>query len=217
MEVQTAGQRWLLTDELLGQSWQLSPSTAETGETLVDGSLSYFPLKNLANETTFLDMAVEAEGHVYVLTYSGDGSDVGDYLLDIYSPDGELLSRTPDPSVTREPQNLVAGRMAVDVWRNLYALGFGAISGPGGAVQPGIAHWTPTPPLFNLSVDLQEAFNDQNITVVAQAFQEHAVTLSSQAFIKVLDPEGSWQVQDGTTSYHVYRSGGDLQVFSVPA
>lgn len=45
----------------------------------------------------------------------------------------------------------------------------------------------------------------------------HQLTLSKQAFITVVDPEGSWQVKDGTTIYHVYRSGDGLQVYAVPA
>jgi len=217
VQVQTEGQRWLLTDLLLGQSWQFSPSTADPTKTLVDVALSYFPLKALSQNMTYLDMGVEAEGHVYVLSHTNDGSATTDYYLDIYAPDGELLSRTPDPSVTTSPQNLVAGKIAVDIWRNLYALGFGVTKGPDGAVQPHISHWTPTPPLFSTDLSLQAALNAQNITVVTQAFQQNNITLSNQAGIFINNPEGSWTIKDGNTSYDIYRTGGELQVYKIPA
>jgi hypothetical protein len=53
--------------------------------------------------------------------------------------------------------------------------------------------------------------------VVVQAFKAHGITLSNQAFITVIDKDGAWQVKDGTTIYHVYRSGDGLQVYRVPA
>ncbi|MDX1383819.1 MAG: hypothetical protein R3190_09275, partial [Thermoanaerobaculia bacterium] len=215
--VQTEGRRWLISDRFLGTSWQLSPSTADESRTLVDVSLSYFPLNaNLVRAPEYLDMAVEAEGHVYVLLRTGGGTADEDYVLDIYSPQGKLVSRTPDPSVTSSPQNLVAARIAVDIWRNLYGLGYGRLAGHP-RVQPDLAHWVPTPPLFSLPLSVQKDLNDQNISAVAQAFAARGVVLSNQAFITVVDPEGTWEVKDGSTIYHLYRSGDGLQVYSIPA
>jgi hypothetical protein len=218
VRVQKPGEIWLLVDELIGNAWKLSPSTAEPGKTRVQIAISFFPLRGLrVGEVTYLDMAVEAQGFVYVLSYQGDGSKSTDYLLDVYSPDGQFVFRSPDPSVTKTPQNVVAGRMTVDIWRNLYALTFESIRGLKGGPQPGLAHWMPTPPLFTLDLKLQKDFNDRNIGVIAAAFAAHKVQLSSQAFIIVNNPEGAWEVKDGQTIYHVYRSGDGLQVYSIPA
>ena len=217
VQVQTEGQRWLLTDRLLGQSWQFNPSTAEPTQTSIDDASSYFPLTNSGSSVTYLDMGVEAEGHIYVLYYTNNGRATTDYYLDIYTPYGELLLRTPDPSVTDSPQNVVAGKMAVDIWRNLYALGFGAITGPNGAVQPQISHWHPTTPLFSLDISLQPALNAQNITVVTRAFADNGIELTTSADIFVDDPEGSWTIRDGQIYYYIYRIGEELPVYDISA
>ncbi len=216
--VQTPGQQWLIIDQRTDNSWKLIPSTANPGKSLVYYATSYFTLNAPTKGTpTYLDMAVEAQGHVYILSYVNDGSKTTDYLLDVYAPDGSFLFRTPDPSVTRTPENVVAGRITVDIWRNMYGLTFEALIGPNGAVQPGVAHWNPTPPLFSLPLTAQKDFNDRNIQVVVQLFEEKGIKLTKDAFIQVINIEGAWSVKDGMTIYHVYRSGSSLQVFAVPA
>jgi hypothetical protein len=218
VRVEKRGQQWLLLDKATGDAWRLTPSTAVSGQTLVSACLSYFPMNApKAGALTYLDMAVEAQGYVYVLAFQGDGSKPTDYLLDVYGPDGKFLFRTPDAKATTQPQNVVAGRIAVDIWRNLFALTYEKLRGVGGATQPGVAHWMPTPPLFTLPLTNQPDLNQRNIGSVTQAFATHQITLSNQAFITVADPEGAWEVKDGVTIYHVYRSGDGLQVYSVPA
>ncbi len=219
VRVEKPGQQWLVIDHRTGDAWRLTPSTAAPDQLEVRTCLSYFPLRGVRapNSVTYLDMAVEAQGYVYVLSYLNDGSQASDYLLDIYGPDGRFVLRTPDPSVTKNPQNVVAGRIAVDIWRDLYALTFETLHGPHGAPQPGLAHWNPTPPLFTLPVSTQPDFNQKNIGAITNAFAANHITLSTQAFIIVVDPDGSWQVKDGTTIYHIYRSGDDLEVYAVPA
>lgn len=219
VRVEEPGQQWLLIDHGTGDAWRLTASTAAPGQAQVRSCLSYFPLRGAQppGPVTCLDMAVEAQGYVYILSYANDGSQPADYLLDVYGPDGSFVLRTPDPSVTADPQNVVASRIAVDIWRNLYAVTFETVRGPGGAPQPGLAHWNPTPPLFTLPLANQADFNQRNIGTVTQAFSQHQITLSAQAFITVDQPEGAWQVKDGTTIYHVYRSGDGLQVYTVPA
>ncbi|HYF77309.1 MAG TPA: hypothetical protein VD973_09265 [Symbiobacteriaceae bacterium] len=218
VRVEKSGEQWLLVDKATGDAWRLTPSTAVVGQTQVKACLSYFPMRAPnAGALTYLDMAVEAQGYVYVLAFQGDGSKSTDYLLDVYGPDGGFLFRTPDATVTTQPQNVVAGRIAVDIWRNLYALTYEKLLGVGGATQPGLAHWMPTPPLFTLPLTNQPDLNQRNIGVVAQAFAAHRIQLSTRAFISVVDPEGAWEVKDGTTIYHLYRSGDGLQVYPVPA
>jgi hypothetical protein len=216
VRVEKPGQQWLLLDLAVGLAWRLAPSFGSPGKTEVRQCLSYFPLRPArVGAFTYLDMAVEALGYVYVLAYLNDGADPTDYVLDVYAPDGTFVLRTPDPSVTDDPQNVVAGRIAVDIWRNLYALTYEPLNAPG--PQPGLAHWNPTPPLFTLPLSSQPDFNQSNIGAVKLAFSGHGIDLSSQAFITVVDPDGTWEVKDGETVYHIYRSGDGLQVYAVPA
>ncbi|MGE5672548.1 MAG: hypothetical protein ACM3XM_01500 [Mycobacterium leprae] len=218
VRVEQAGQQWLLLDTVTGNALRLLPSTADPTVTEVRICQSFFPLRvSHTSSITYLDMAVEATGFVYVLAYQNDGTKPSDYLLDIYGPDGRFVLRTPDPNVISNPQNVVAGRITVDIWRNLYGLTFETLQGSSGGPQPGLAHWTPTPPLFTLPLDDQSAFNQLNIGVVTQLFAGYGIALSTRAFIVVDDPDGAWEVKDGTTIYHVYRSGDGLQVYAVPA
>lgn len=86
---------------------------------------------------TYLDMGVEFMGYIYVLSYENDGSNVNDYRLDIYDPQGEFLSRTV---------GLAAHKMTVDFWRNVYSLNYQSIAGPGGRTEPSVSEWIPSTP-----------------------------------------------------------------------
>jgi hypothetical protein len=217
IEVITAGAQWLVVDQDSFQAWKLVPSSADATQTLVYLCLSFFPLRAArVGTTTFLDMAVEAQGYIYVLSYLGDGSQPSNYILDVYAPDGSFCLRSPDPSVTSTPQNVVAGKIAVDIWRNLYGLTYETLTSPSRTPQPGVGHWTPTPPLFSLALSAQTDLNQMNIGAIVRDFAANGITLSSQAFIVVLDPNGAWQVKDQGTIYHVYRSGGGLQTYAIP-
>ncbi|MFN8303851.1 MAG: hypothetical protein U0U46_15290 [Saprospiraceae bacterium] len=219
VEVQAPGDHWLLRDSTLGLAWLLVVSSGSPDLVEVFDCFTYFPLQQGPNNENlnYLDMAVESQGFLYVLSYINDGNNTTDYLLDVYAPDGTFLFRSPDASKGGKQQNIVAGRIAVDIWRDLYALNFETLNGPNGAIQPGIAHWMPTPPLFSFPLSEQPNFNAQNISAVAKDFADHGITLSNNAFILVNNPDGAWEVKDGNTIYHVYRSGGALQVYNVPA
>ncbi|MCC7504603.1 MAG: hypothetical protein IT259_04845, partial [Saprospiraceae bacterium] len=216
---QKAGNRWLVTDSQMGVSWMLQVSSGNPALVEVFDCFSYFPLQAGPNNNNlnYLDMAVEAQGYMYVLSYQNDGSATTDYLLDVYAPDGTFLFRSPDSTINTNTQNIVAGRIAVDIWRDLYALTYETLNGPNGATQPGVAHWMPTPPLFSFPLSEQPNFNAKNISAVVADFAAHNIHLSNQAFILVINPDGYWQVKDNTTIYHVYRTGDALQVYSVPA
>jgi hypothetical protein len=219
VEVQKPGARWLLRARYEDRAWMLKATTRD--DTLVDvfSCLTYFQLQPGPDKKSlnYLDMAVESQGYMYVLSSINDGSATTDYLLDLYDPEGAFLFRSPDATKTTNPQNIVAGRITVDIFRNLYALSYETLNGPGGGAQPGLAHWMPTPPLFDLPVTEQANFNASNIQAVIQDFAGHKITLTNQAFIKVINPEGYWQVKDGNTIYHAYRSSDALQVYSTPA
>lgn len=216
VRVEQPGKQWLIIDHGSLAAFRLVVSPADPAKVEVRKALSYFPLRAVTGPVTYLDMAVEAQGYVYVLSYGGDGSQPAEYVLDLYAPDGTFLVTTPDATKTAHPQNLVADKIAVDIWRNLYGLSYEPMEGAS-TPQPGLVHWNPTPPLFGLDLVYQKDFNDQNITVVAKLFADHGITLSSAAFILVEDPDGAWSVKDGSTLYHVYRSGDALQVYAVPA
>ncbi len=218
VQVITAGAQWLVVDQASMQAWKLVPSTADATQTLVHRCLSFFPLQSArVGATTFLDMAVEAQGNTYVLSYRGDGSQPSDYILDVYAPDGSFCLRSPDPSKTSTPQNVVAGKIAVDIWRDLYGLTYETLTSPFSTPQPGVGHWVPTPPLFSLPLSAQADLNQQNIGAITRDFQANNITLSNKAFIVVVNKEGAWQVKDQATIYDIYRSGDGLQTYAIPA
>jgi hypothetical protein len=84
----------------------------------------------------YLDMAVEATGYIYVLSFQGTGVAPADYRVDIYSPKGEWLSQTG---------GVAAARLAVDRWRNLFTLNYEVLPGPRGP-EPSISEWIPSTP-----------------------------------------------------------------------
>ncbi|TCK28606.1 hypothetical protein EV667_2614 [Ancylobacter aquaticus] len=217
IEVVDPGKAWTIIAPLLGSAWEVSPSTADPRRSLIKRSFSFFPLAPAPATPTYLDLGVEAQGHIYVLSYYGDGSQPQNYMLDIYAPDGTHLSRSPDPSVIQDLQYPVLSKFAVDIWRNVFGLGYGTLRGADGRPEPQVSHWTPTPPLFDLDIAVQKALNDRNITVVAAAFKAKSHPLSPNASIEVIDREGAWAIKDGLIVYHIYRTGQTIQVYTVPA
>ena len=97
----------------------------------------FMDLQTETQGTTYLDMGVEYTGYIYVLSYVDNGGSVDDYRLDIYTPEGDFLSRTT---------GVAAHRMAVDFWRNVYTLNYEAIAGPGGRTEPSVSEWIPSTP-----------------------------------------------------------------------
>jgi hypothetical protein len=93
-------------------------------------------LKQESAPVTLLDLAIESKGYLYVLKYIRDGSQVADYLLDIYNPDGSWLAQTAGIS---------ASKMTVDIWRTMYTLNFEALMKPDGArTEPSVSIWLPS-------------------------------------------------------------------------
>jgi hypothetical protein len=221
-QVQTiqSGAKWILTDTYAATSWMIQPTFGTPTQVDVLNYLSTAPLYNPDGRTdiTYLDMAAESQGNIYVLSYVGDGSQAADYLLDVYAPDGTFMFRTPDPKVTTTPQNVVAAKMTVDIWRNLYTLNYEQMTKPAGSrPEPTIGHWMPTPPLFSLPLTDQPDFDSRNISAVSIAFANGGIQLSPQAFIEVQSDAGYYEVHDSPTIYNVFRSGDALQVYAIPA
>jgi hypothetical protein len=215
-----AGHQWVVTDQYTATSWMVQTEVTNPNALDVFSYVSYTPLYNPNGLTniTYLDMATESQGNIYVLSYVGDGRQVADYFLDIYGANGVFMTRTPNPAVTTTPQNVVAAKLCVDIWRNVYTLNFGALAKPAGSsVEPGISHWIPTPPLFSLPATDAPNFNSLNIAAVSQEFAAVGITLSSKAFIEIVSKSGNWQVKDNQTTYDVFQTGDSLQVYSIPA
>jgi hypothetical protein len=102
-------------------------------------SVPYF-LNLTANPgATYLDLAVEFTGLLYVLSYTVD-SGSGEYLyqMDIYNPE---QSGTAPISTTK---NLNAAKLAVDFWRNVYSLNYEVLQSSSGEAEPSVSLWVPT-------------------------------------------------------------------------
>ena len=129
------GRAWQLCDRASGLTWAISADQQP-------GVLTVTALEAVAALTTpptsdvsYLSLTTEDQGYIYVSGYTGDGSEPGAFFLDIYRPDGSFLNRTAGVN---------AGRICVDMWRNLYSLDFDAFMGPGGRTEPTVSMWTPS-------------------------------------------------------------------------
>jgi hypothetical protein len=87
---------------------------------------------------TYLDLAVEYTGYLYVLSYN---QNTFEYRLDLYHPDqtgGNPIATT---------RNIYAAKLAVDLWRNLYTLNYELLQMPSGSpaplTEPSVSLWTP--------------------------------------------------------------------------
>jgi hypothetical protein len=85
----------------------------------------------------YLSLSTDVAGYVYLLSQNGNGYDPSDFHLDIYTPTGQHLTHQ---------QGLVAGGLAVDLWRNVYTLNFQRIAGPGGRTEPSLSEYLPHTP-----------------------------------------------------------------------
>jgi hypothetical protein len=86
-----------------------------------------------------VDLSIESKGYLYVLKYLQPMSGqvlASDYRLDIYNPDGSFLTQVV---------GLVAARLQVDLWRNLFTLNYEILQGSG-RTEPSVAEWIPSTP-----------------------------------------------------------------------
>jgi hypothetical protein len=105
-----------------------------------DGDAFSFPLVSHAPPdvtVVYLSMSVDVANYVYVLSQNGNGYDAAQFNLDVYAPTGKHLFYQ---------QGLVAGGMAVDLWRNAYTLNFQPVAGPGGRPEPSVSEYIPSTP-----------------------------------------------------------------------
>jgi hypothetical protein len=99
----------------------------------------YLELPATSNNT-YLDLAVEFSGYLYVLSTNASNA----HRLDIYHP----LQRGTSPISTT--LNLNAARIAVDFWRSVYTLNYEVLRLPNGNIpdftEPSVSMWNPTTP-----------------------------------------------------------------------
>lgn len=100
------------------------------------GGTSPFAALPQASGVVRVDLATDALGYLFVLSYSGNGAQPSDYRLEIYDPEGTLVTSTT---------GIAAGRIAVDPFRTLYALNYEAMAGAP-RIEPTVSQWLPSTP-----------------------------------------------------------------------
>jgi hypothetical protein len=86
--------------------------------------------------STYLDLAVEAKGYIYVLRYRNEPRPEN-YQVDLYEPDGTFLVSTP---------RVAADKLTVDLLRNMFTLNYEVILGKDGRTEPSVSLWIPPAP-----------------------------------------------------------------------
>ena len=132
--VREPGKSWTLQDQQASSSYKISLDTGSNTLAVVD-LLATAPLHDQQQGITYISMSTERKGYIYVLSYTGDGSSVNDYRLDIYQPNGTWLARTVGVN---------AAKIVVDMWRNLYTLNYESFQGSGGRTEPSVSTWIPS-------------------------------------------------------------------------
>lgn len=142
------GAEWKIMDRVTAQAYRIYKDPADTAHLK---ALYLNPITDLyepdpSGTVQYLDIAAEMKGYIYLLSYTGDGSNVGDYRLDIYKPTGEWLTRTPDTAKDPKATGVNGGKLVVDMWRSMFTLNFEHFQGPGGRTEPSVSMWLPTTP-----------------------------------------------------------------------
>lgn len=144
--IKSSGVEWKIADSVNAMTFEVTK--AATSDTLTVQQLcSYMPLRtqSVTGTLSYLDIATETKGYVYVLgvvdnnyNSSHDPKDLA-FQLDVYNPDGTPL--------LDEPQNGInAGKITVDQYRNLFSLNFNVVIGPNSRTEPGVSEWIPSTP-----------------------------------------------------------------------
>ena len=198
------GKKWQVADLPGARSWWL---TRVADRIDVTECLSYFHLKKPQGEpVTYVDLAIEAKGYVYVLSYRGSGQSASDYILDLYEPDGAFLVTSPDPDLIRDPsarQYLAAARLVVDPFRTLVSLNYGSFAGSNGRTEPNVSQWTPNTPLFELDISNLLYFQGGDMKQICSLFKKQGHQLGAKACLKTLNPAGHFTVEDAEVFYPV--------------
>lgn len=122
----------ILVIEQANNRIQAFDTSANPTKIFANNTSSMMPLKLSSAGATFMDLVVETVGYLYVLSVKGNV-----YTLDIYDPHGGWLSAT---------SGVNAGKLTVDLFRNLYTLNFETLKPIGNVTEPSISQWIPSTP-----------------------------------------------------------------------
>jgi hypothetical protein len=91
-------------------------------------------------------MAVDGSDQIYVLYVTGDGKDVDDYRIDVYTKRGDVLNRASS--------RVNVPRLAIDYWRSIFGANFDPLTELGtttkridprlGVAEPSLSRFDPT-------------------------------------------------------------------------
>lgn len=128
---------WLIGDTTNSTRYEVTAQ--KSGDLEVQQVLSYMPLReSTTTGISYLDIAVEPKGYVYVLMVQ-QTSGAPTFYLDIYNPDGSVLLDKPQSGVN-------ARRLTIDQWRSMFTLNYNVVLGPNGRTEPGVSQWQPSTP-----------------------------------------------------------------------
>lgn len=161
---------------------------------------SVLNLKPRAN-STYLDISVESQGYIYVLSYTGDGSSPDKYQVDLYKPDGEFLVTTP---------NVAAAKMVVDILRNMFTLNYETIQDGAQRIQPTLSMWLPPAPSPVALVTAEEALEAEEIP---DGTEENPAEE-----IEIKEFHGKWRMEYENTKWSYPSQDGfteDLNLYTI--
>lgn len=92
------------------------------------------PLDFLGSGRTWLDLAIDVDGNLHLVSFAGDGGTADQYRLDTLSPEGISLAATP---------SFAAARVVVTPWRVVVGLNFASFEGLLNSTQPLVTVWRP--------------------------------------------------------------------------
>jgi hypothetical protein len=163
-----ANTHWQVRDYASGLAWDLNLQTQGEDENMiyVRPLLSYFELAASYDSTTFLDIAVEATGYIYILGYYKSdqfGQPKADtYFVKVFDPSGKLLFETPKQGAEKD-EHIIADKFFVDDFRTLYAMSYDknwVIRSSGDTSDiyvPQVTKWSPSPPPSNEDLEIGDS------------------------------------------------------------
>ncbi|MFJ9369593.1 hypothetical protein ACIRRA_34960 [Nocardia sp. NPDC101769] len=145
VRVLQSGATWLLTDTVSDTSFRITVDQHDYSRLNVHYWNATTALNDPDPNVTYLDIAAEMKGYIYILGHSGGHTpQQSDYFLDIYSPTGAWLSRTPD-GTDQQATHPNAAKMIVDQWRTMFTLNYEHYQS-GHGTEPSISQWVPNTP-----------------------------------------------------------------------
>jgi len=144
--IRSEGFDWKLADSVNAMTFEVTKAVKSSTLTVQQLS-SWMPLRaqKVTGTLSYLDVATETKGYVYVLgvidnnyNSSKNPADLV-FQLDIYNPDGSVLLDKPQPGLN-------AGKITVDQYRSLFSLNYNVVIGPDSRTEPGVSQWIPSTP-----------------------------------------------------------------------